>query len=134
MVENLQWLKDQLLRERARSAVLFDLAPLACISTDAHGNVQDGNLAAIALLDVPASYLRGKPLSIFFTDEERSTFSRELVQAAAGRPVQSWGSELKSPTRRASAVRVDLRSLRAQAAEPLLLFWFFREAATATPG
>lgn len=120
---------DRLIRERARNVVLFDLAPLACISTDAHGNVQDANLAAVALLDVPASYLRGKPLAIFFAEDERSAFRRELVKAAAGRPVESWDAAMKSPSARDREVRVHLRAVPAQAGEPLLLFWFLHEAA-----
>ena len=119
------------MRERERNAVLFDRSPLACVITDFFGNVREANLAAVALLDVPVTYLIGKPLAIFIADEERDSFRIKLAMAARppGRPVEAWVTRIKAPSGRPLELRVDLRASQAGEGHEALLFWFLRELA-----
>lgn len=121
---------DRLAHERERNAVLFDRSPLACVITDFFGNVRESNLAALALLDVPVSYLTGKPLAIFIADDDRESFRMKLAMAARppGQPVETWDSRIKSPSGRPREMQVDLRASQAAGNQAALLFWFLSEA------
>ena len=120
---------DRLARERQRHAALFDHAPFACLITDVHGNVREANLAAIALLEVPASYLLGKPLAIFIAEAEREDFRARLSHAVRmpDRPLASWLTRIKSADGRPRGVQLDLRPLPSDEKVALPLLWFFRD-------
>jgi PAS domain S-box-containing protein len=120
---------DHLAHERERHAALFEHAPFACLVTDVHGNVRDANSAAVALLEVPATYLLGKPLAIFVADAEREAFRVRLatVVRAPERLLASWLTQLKSADGKPRDVKVDLRALPSDEKFALPLLWFFRD-------
>jgi PAS domain S-box-containing protein len=118
---------DGLAKERERHAAVFDRAPFACLVTDVHGNVRDVNLAALALLEVPSTYLQGKPLAIFIADEERESFRMQLALAArCVKPREAWLTRVKSPTGKQHEVKVDLRPMPLEE-NSLPLLWFLRD-------
>jgi PAS domain S-box-containing protein len=120
---------DRLAHERARHAALFERAPFACLVTDVHGNVREANLAALALLEVPADYLAGKPLAIFIAEDEREAFRVRLAHAVRTpeRLTGNWPIRLKSARGKPREVRVDLRPLPPEAKFALPLLWFFQD-------
>jgi PAS domain S-box-containing protein len=120
---------DRLMHERERYAALFERAPFACLVTDVHGNVCEANVAALALLEVPSEYLRGKPLAIFIADEQRESFRMHLAMAARtpARPVEAWTTLLTSSRGEPREVKVDLRPLPANEENFLPLLWFLRD-------
>jgi PAS domain S-box-containing protein len=96
-VQNEQLAHTQLLieAERVRYEELFQLAPDAYLVTDAHGTVLEANHAAAALLNLPASRLRGKPLSVFIPSSVRHEFRTRVEQAAALGRLDEWESWLQ---------------------------------------
>lgn len=120
---------DRLAHERERYAMLFERAPFACLVTDVHGNVREANLAAIALLEVPVTYLIGKPLAIFIAEAERDAFRVHLanVVRTPERLLASWLTRIKSADGKPRDVKVDLRPLPADEKFALPLLWFLRD-------
>jgi PAS domain S-box-containing protein len=120
---------ERLVRERALNAALFEQAPLACLITDVHGNVRDANAAAVALIEAPAQYLLGKPLSIFIAEEERESFRIRLanVLRTPERLIASWLTRIKSSDGLPRDVKVDLRLMPQDGKNALPLLWFFRD-------
>ena len=119
---------DRLAVERQRNAALFERAPFACLITDNLGNVREANLAALALLQIPGSYLIGKPLAIFIDDDEREAFRMRLALAARAvqAPVDAWRTRIKSPSG-PRLVKIDLRELPAQELNSTPLLWFLHD-------
>jgi PAS domain S-box-containing protein len=119
---------DHLARQRERHTLFFERAPFACLITDVHGTLRDANLAALALLEVPAAYLHGKPLAIFIADEERDAFRMHLAMAARSPgPIEGWQSRVKSADGTPREVTIDLRPMPRDAENFLPLFWFLRD-------
>jgi two-component system, cell cycle sensor histidine kinase and response regulator CckA len=120
---------DRLAIERERNATFFERAPFACLITDVHGTVREANLAASTLLQVPASYLTGKPLAIFIDDAERETFRMRLALAARAlkTPIEGWASRIKSSTGTPRAVKIELRPLPPERGKSVPLLWFFND-------
>jgi PAS domain S-box-containing protein len=120
---------DRLARERERHAALFEHAPFACLVTDVHGNVRDANRSAIALLEVPATYLLGKPLAIFIAEDERESFRVRLANVVRSpeRLLASWLTRIKSANGKPRNVKLDLRPLPSDEKFGLPLLWFFRD-------
>jgi len=120
---------DRLAHERERHAALFEHAPFACLVTDVHGNVRDANVAAVALFEVPATYLLGKPLAIFIAEDEREAFRVRLSHAVRTpeRLLASWLTRIKSADGKPRDVKVDLRPLPSDEKFALPLLWYFRD-------
>ena len=120
---------DRLARERERHAMLFERAPFPCLVTDLHGNVHEANLAALALFEVPATYLLGKPLAIFVADDERETFRVRLATTVRTpeRLLAAWFTRIKSANGKPRDVRIDLRPLPSDEKFALPLLWYFRD-------
>nr|WP_290226168.1 ATP-binding protein [Trichocoleus desertorum] len=78
--EALQISRNLLDEERRRYQELFEFAPDSYIVTDANGQIQEANQAAIALLNLPKEFLIGKPLVIFVDELERRSFRFKLLQ------------------------------------------------------
>jgi PAS domain-containing protein len=75
---------ERLARERRRYAVLFELAPDACLVTDAEGTIREANVAAGLLLGAAPASLAGKTLESFVPLEQRRVFSGKVAVIAAG--------------------------------------------------
>jgi PAS domain S-box-containing protein len=68
-----------LANERQRYQNLFDFAPDAYLMTDAWGNIEAINgAAATRLLNVPADYTVGKPLTVYIAEADHAAFFEQL--------------------------------------------------------
>jgi len=124
--EELESQADHLARERGRYTAFFDYAPFACAVTDGSGVVQEANRALCELLGVPATYLPGKPLAIFFADADRAGF-RGIVARAAVDPLhgrRTWNGALNQPDGLAASIELTATNLphAKGSATSLLLF------------
>jgi two-component system sensor histidine kinase UhpB len=63
---------------------LFEHAPDGLLSTDAEGKIQDANRSAARLLRVLRREMIGRPLALFVSPEQRSSFHARLAKFRAG--------------------------------------------------
>jgi PAS domain S-box-containing protein len=77
-------------RQRRHYRELFELAPDGYLATDRNGVIRQANRAAGEMLGVPADWLRGKPLVLFFVDGDRTGFHRRLRELPSGGRVADW--------------------------------------------
>ncbi|HEX2208883.1 MAG TPA: ATP-binding protein [Longimicrobium sp.] len=96
-IQNEQLVDSQALveAERVRYEELFQLAPDAYLVTDAAGTIAEANHAAAALLKVPASRLRGKPLAVFVPGPARGEFRARMDMAATLGRLDEWETWLR---------------------------------------
>lgn len=59
---------------------LFHTLPIAYLITDANGLIREANQAIAQLLNLPQSYLIGKPLALYVAEEDRRAFRTALNQ------------------------------------------------------
>lgn len=71
-------------RERERYAELFELAPDACVETDAHGKIVEANATAEQLLGVPLQHLSGKLVQSFVGTDDLPTVRTVLGELEIG--------------------------------------------------
>jgi len=81
-------------RERLRYKELFELAPDGYLVTDGDGVIQEANRAAGQLLGVGPDLLHGKPLVLFFPEEDRAAFHRRLRTLHSSKMVSEWEARL----------------------------------------
>lgn len=70
-------------KERTHYAELFGLVPDAYIVTDSFATVIEANQAAESMLQMPGDRMRGKPLAVFISEQDRKAFRdglREIHQ------------------------------------------------------
>jgi PAS domain S-box-containing protein len=70
-LDELELLQIAVAREADRYRALFDAAPVAFITTDAHGKVLDANAAASAYFQLEYRFLVGKPILNYVAPSER---------------------------------------------------------------
>jgi PAS domain S-box-containing protein len=99
-----------------------DALPIACVWTDATGQIVDANPLAGDLLNVAAKHLRGKPLALYMVD--RDQFFRMIATAERQLGSPSATLEVRPRERKARPVAVHVSLLREAGA----LSWFFQEA------
>jgi two-component system cell cycle sensor histidine kinase/response regulator CckA len=92
--------REELELQRHRYRHLFDEAPFGYLVTDLSGVIEEANLAAAGMLGFPPWHLQGKPLSIFFSQEDRQRF-RGLLQRI--RASERLGEEEMTLVRREGA-------------------------------
>jgi PAS domain S-box-containing protein len=80
---------------------LFQAAPVAYLVTDTSGLILEANQTVAALLNMPQSYLLGKPLAIFVGSSDRSAFRTYLNQLSRSNQRQQWQLQL-TPRQQAS--------------------------------
>lgn len=68
---------------------LFCSSPDACLVTDANGLILQANWAIAKLLQVPPSYILGKPLAVFVAQSDRQRFRTFLNQLSQAIEVQN---------------------------------------------
>jgi PAS domain S-box-containing protein len=76
--------------ERQRYQDLFDFAPNAYLVTDGAGTIREANRAAASLLNVSPEYLAGKPLAVFFSEQDRHSFRSQLNQLHQHDRLPEW--------------------------------------------
>ncbi|MBW4440823.1 MAG: response regulator [Plectolyngbya sp. WJT66-NPBG17] len=69
---------------------LYQSSPIASLVTDANGLILEGNLAIARLLNVPHTYLIGKPLAVYIAESDRPNFRTKLNQLSQRCALQSW--------------------------------------------
>jgi PAS domain S-box-containing protein len=90
--EELASLNLEVESERQHYLNLFEFAPDGYLATDSAGVIREANRAAGTLFGVRQSYLIGKPLAVFVSEDERRQFRRELnrVQAEGVTRLTNW--------------------------------------------
>ncbi len=68
--------------EYQRYKDLFEHAPIAYLVTDSHGVILEANTLALKLINCEYEFLKGKPLSVFIAEEDRSLFRSSLNKLA----------------------------------------------------
>jgi len=96
--EQLAVANEAALVQRRRYQELFDFAPDVYLVTDAQGNIQEANRAALTRLQVRALSVAGKPLIVFIAADARRAFSALLARLRQGEEVR--GEELRIRPRR----------------------------------
>ncbi|MBW4487628.1 MAG: PAS domain-containing protein [Trichocoleus desertorum ATA4-8-CV12] len=126
--EELQLTHRLINEERRRYQELFEFAPDGYIVTDAYGQIQEVNQAAIALLNLPKAFLIGKPLVIFVDDPERKTFRLQLLRLHQ----EHWSQELEIRLKPRQAppldVSVTVAVVRDSQGKPSTLRWQLRDS------
>jgi len=102
--DELQDVRAQIERERARYAELFRSAPAPFLVTDANGHIVQSNAAAAALLGRRSDHLNRKPLTVFTRDTSRRRLRSAISAACASGERVSLRLDLV--TRQANRVRV----------------------------
>lgn len=82
--------RHQLEVERQRYQDLFEFAPDCYLLTNSQGIIQEANLVAAKLFNLPQKYLLNKPLITFVVDQERQNFINELLRLQQKERVQEW--------------------------------------------
>lgn len=83
-------IEQQLLQQNRHYYDLFQAAPIAYLVTDAHGVILEANSAIAQLLNLPANYLVGKPLSLYILESDRLDFRAKLHQLSDCYENQVW--------------------------------------------
>jgi PAS domain S-box-containing protein len=86
--EELRRAQGEIERSRIRYADLYDFAPVAYITLDRNGLIQEANLKAAELLGVPRANLIKTPFSLYVAQPSRDLFSDTCRQA-----IQSPGKQ-----------------------------------------
>ena len=73
---------------------LFNYSPIAYLVTDANGLILEANSAIAQLLNVPQSYLLGKPLAVYVAEESRPDFRTNLNRLSHSSGIQVWQMNL----------------------------------------
>lgn len=113
--------------ERRRYENLFRFAPQAYLITDLQGKIEEANLMASHLLDVPLQYLIGKPLVLYLTPEARLEFWRELEQRKVQDCFQEWELTLESRNAHRPVVACSVMALRNSQGTPCRFQWAMRD-------
>src|SRR2546423_11012760 len=67
-IHDLRHPKNELESAVQRNVDLYDFAPIAYVSFDRAGRIEEANLAATELLSEPRNFLIGRPLAFFVAD------------------------------------------------------------------
>ncbi|MBD1909469.1 MULTISPECIES: ATP-binding protein [unclassified Leptolyngbya] len=94
--EALTGVQADLERERQRYRDLFDFAPDGYLITNGYGLIQEANIAAGRLFNMPPDHMVGKPLVSFVYDDHRHAFLSLLNQLPTLHRVQDWQAKLCS--------------------------------------
>ena len=143
--EDLLETQRQLEASRQTYSELFDHAPMAWITVDGTGLIQNLNLAAVTLIGVGRAHLIGSPLSASVHADDRQRLRDHLLAAREGKVLQRCELRLASRSQGPTPVQMstrctdggdgnfviallDLRELRAAEAERRRLAKAEREA------
>ena len=89
-LEAAMMVEQQLLQQNQHYYDLFQSAPIAYLVTDADGIILEANQAIAQLLNVPQSYLAGKPLVLYVAEGDRSNLNTRLNQLSQHSETQVW--------------------------------------------
>lgn len=81
---------QQFIADRQHYYNLFQFCPEPYLITDANGLILEANQAIATLLNVPQSYLAGKPLAVYIAQSDRQAFRILLNRLSSVSEVQNW--------------------------------------------
>jgi PAS domain S-box-containing protein len=113
--------------ERNRYRDLFQYAPDGYLVTDLHGKIVEANVAAARLLNIPESFLPGKPLTLYVHPEQRNDVFSRMAAIAPGETVE-WNMDLLP--RSSADARTVHATIAAELSEPPVrrnLRWLLRD-------
>lgn len=113
--------------EHARYRDLFNFAPLAYITTDIWGKIQEANIAASRLLNVPQKFLLDKTLTAFIDVDAHGTFSSHLVAAAEGKAIVEWEVPVGPRNRQLRRTSITIAPVNVPGAKINSLRWLIRD-------
>lgn len=91
---------------------LFQFCPDAYLVTDANGLILEANSAIAQLLNVPQSYLAGKPLAVFVPQVARKIFRTLLNQLSPAKDIFSWQLSLCPRQKKPFAAKLNVAIAR----------------------
>jgi len=113
--------------QRRRYQDLFDFAPDAYVTTDAHGVIHEANRAAAEMFGVEQSDLTGKPLTDYVADADRKTLDCLAVGWTGGTDLRRSELTLAARDGLASSVAVTVTPVRDPRSEVTGLRWMLRD-------
>ena len=106
---------------------LFDLAPDAYLVTDAQTIITESNQAAAAMLKLGHGFLKGKPLTDFVAEADRSAFQAILIQVRGGGEKRLGEFRLQPGEGEPFAVSVNVSAQTDHRDHPVRILWLLRD-------
>lgn len=119
-------LRGSLRIEREAFNRLFEMVPIACVSSDRTGTIVHANAAAGRLLNISPARLTGRSLVLFFQD--RSSFEAALQEVNTQPDAVTLCGQIRPRERRVVEAAVS-----AVQGDEFSLFWFLDPAVTSDP-
>ncbi|HEY9737372.1 MAG TPA: helix-turn-helix domain-containing protein [Trichocoleus sp.] len=113
--------------ERKRYESLFKFAPQAYLTTDLEGIIQEVNLMASQLLEVPVQYLGGKPLAVYIHPDDRTVYRAELTRRRDRDYFQEWELRLVPRSQSNVSVACSTVAVRNNSGEAIGFRWALRD-------
>jgi PAS domain S-box-containing protein len=123
--------RGELKRARQENLLAFDKAPDGLLVTDLNGIIHGANDAALALLDVPARFLVGKPLAVFVAVGRRMQFRAELNRLSQRAGVTRLNFDVEPRGRPPVPVAATVNARLDSGGTPTSLIWSLRDATRA---
>ncbi len=103
--DELASLQHAIVEEADRYRGLFELAPIAVLTTDRHATIVDANETAASLLAVPRRFLIGKPLPLYLEEPGRRELRSRALRLADAADDAAESCQVRM--RRRTGVRFD---------------------------
>jgi PAS domain S-box-containing protein len=113
--------------ERQRYQELFEFTADGYLVSDPEGVIQEANHAAATLLNVAQDFLVGKPLLVFFAEQECLPFYSELIQLRQVHGVKDWEVRLCRRDCQPIDAALSVAVVRNQEGKAVALRWLLRD-------
>ena len=110
--EHLLETQRQLEESHQRYAHLYDQAPIAYLTHDYNGSIEEANASAARLLGYEPSALRGRPLLVFIAQPGRKSFLDHMLRCRRGDPQASAEVSIQPRSGEALPVQLVTRTAR----------------------
>lgn len=114
------------IEDRTRYRDLFQFAPDGYLVTDRHGRIIEANIAAARLLNLPARFIAGKPLTLYVHPHDRTAVYARLQHLRSGH-VADWTMDLVPRGSEPRIVHVTVAIDGSQGQALARLKWLFRD-------
>ncbi len=112
----------------------FELAPEACLVTDAQITIQESNPAAAAMLKVDRASLKGKYLRDYVAPEDRPAFQATLIQLREGGEKRNWELRLQVADGTPVPVSINVGTQTDVHDKLVRMLWLLRDAGECKAG
>jgi PAS domain S-box-containing protein len=113
--------------ERQRYQDLFELVPNPYLVTNRKGIIQEANLPAATLLNVPQGLLVGKPLAMYVLQKERRAFLVKLTKLHQENLGQEWEVRLQPRNSNSIDASLSVTTVGDREGRRLMLGWMLRD-------